>query len=334
MSDTCPTLDEMIFAISEVNYNSVYRPTSPPPPATDRLSRKQPPMAVDNSGTGSNIREADDGELDESDNGATATNTDEGDELGESDDDSEVDDDLQRVVSASSQSSGRKSKHLVLLDLLALLIITEPSSDVAATMLAMNGSTKFYYCKNRPCTESENEYIRRLFTSACQATPDRNHDLMTIVINHCQKKIKTRISKVARRVRELQSATDLGILSESRLNPQVLTRLRAQLGIDSGLSLKDAIIGWCKGVNSPEAHKSPNAMRFFIGTAYVIGSPSELSLMLDQKLLQRIRKLGDYLGAVTKLAAEIDLLPPLALESLVIEEVRIQASGIYTPCLT
>lgn len=87
-------------------------------------------------------------------------------------------------------------------------------------------------------------------------------------------------------------------------------------------------------MNSPEAHKSPNTMRFFIGTAYAIGSPTEISLMVDQKLLRRIRRLGDYLGAVTKLVWEIGLLPPLALESLVMEQVRIEATGIHTPCLT
>ena len=33
-----PTLDEMIFAISQINYNTVYQPLSPPPPSTDCLS--------------------------------------------------------------------------------------------------------------------------------------------------------------------------------------------------------------------------------------------------------------------------------------------------------
>jgi len=33
-----PTLDEMIFAISQINYNTLYRPLPPPPPATDCLS--------------------------------------------------------------------------------------------------------------------------------------------------------------------------------------------------------------------------------------------------------------------------------------------------------
>ena len=33
-----PTLDEMIFAISQINYNTVNQPSSPPPPSTDRLS--------------------------------------------------------------------------------------------------------------------------------------------------------------------------------------------------------------------------------------------------------------------------------------------------------
>ena len=112
MSDVCPTLDEMIFAISGVDYNSLYRPTSPPPPATGRLSRELPPMTVDDGGAGASVRRADDGGVGEDgedgeDGGGAAADAGEGDELGESDDDSEVDDEddgnnMQRVVSASS----------------------------------------------------------------------------------------------------------------------------------------------------------------------------------------------------------------------------------------
>lgn len=45
-------------------------------------------------------------------------------------------------------------------------------------------------------------------------------------------------------------------------------------------------------------------MKFFITTAYAIGSLSELRLMVDRELLRRIRKLVGYLGAITRLIGE------------------------------
>ena len=48
-------------------------------------------------------------------------------------------------------------------------------------------------------------------------------------------------------------------------------------------------------------------MKFFIVTAYAIGSLSELRLTVDRELLRRIRKLAGYLGAITRLIGEIDL---------------------------
>lgn len=146
------------------------------------------------------------------------------------------------------------SPNLILLDL--ALFVAEPSSDVAATILVSNGSMKLFYCKNRPSTESENKYVRELFTRAWHTNPDRTEDLGTTVVNQCQKKIKARMSKASRRAKELQPTADPGILSEGRLNPQLVTRLRAQLGIDSGLSIKGAIISWCKNVNSPDVTRA------------------------------------------------------------------------------
>jgi hypothetical protein len=76
-------------------------------------------------------------------------------------DDSEIDvadneENLGTIVTAELDRSrlhrSKKSKHLVLLDLLALLLTTEAKSVVAATMLITNRSTKFICSTNRPFT--------------------------------------------------------------------------------------------------------------------------------------------------------------------------------------
>jgi len=63
-----------------------------------------------------------------------------------------------------------KSMHLIPLDLLALLLVTEPKSDVAATMLVVHPAPIFYYSKNWPLTENKSWYVHKLFTLARHPT--------------------------------------------------------------------------------------------------------------------------------------------------------------------
>ncbi|KAF8532467.1 hypothetical protein BDD12DRAFT_868862 [Trichophaea hybrida] len=246
----------------------------------------------------------------------TPTNADTGDTTIDDDTDDDEDDDEENfgmAVSAELGSSSQKSKHLVLLDLLALLLVTEAKSDVAATMLITNGSMKFFYSKNRPFTYSENTYVRTLFNYASQTDRnvlDRHIDLIAAVIDKCQKKIKARISKVSQRVKELQSTADRGIHSESRLPLKVVKFLKAQLEVDPEKSLKNSLISWCDCLNSTQSSNDREFLRFAVTSAYTIGLPSEMNFVIDQKLLRRIRKLGDYVGAVVQLVGEIDRLPP------------------------
>ncbi|KAF8540101.1 hypothetical protein BDD12DRAFT_834830, partial [Trichophaea hybrida] len=207
----------------------------------------------------------------------------------------------------------QKSKDLVLMDLLALLLVTEAKSDAAATMLITNGSMQFFYSKNRPFTDSENKYVRTLFNYASRTDRKatfRYKDLMAVIIDKCQKKIKARISKVLRRVKDLQSTADRGILSESCLPLKMVKRLKAQLEIDPEISLKNFLISWCDHLDSTRRSKDPGFLQYAVASAHTIGFPLEMHLMIDQKLLRRIRKLGDYLGAVIQLVGEIDRLPP------------------------
>ncbi|RPB19474.1 hypothetical protein L211DRAFT_627768 [Terfezia boudieri ATCC MYA-4762] len=303
-----PTLDEMIFAISQINYNTVYQPLSPPPPSTDRLSA--PLGNITKPSPTKTLTNAD-------------TDVDEDNSENEEDNDEE---NRAMSVSAELDSSrwhpAKKSKHLVLLDLLALLLVSEATSDVAATMLRTNGTMKFYYSKNRPCTDSENQYVRKLFNHVSEtnrSVADRYTNLMAAIVDKCQKKIKSRISKVLRRVRELP--TDRGIHSEDRLPLELVEKLKANLRIGPEQSLRNRLIAWLDSLSPAQRLKDPEFLRDAIVSAHSIGFPSDINLLIDQKLLRRIRKLGDYMGAVIQLVGEVDLLPPQFLQTLVIQEV-------------
>lgn len=155
-----PTLDEMIFAISQINFSTVCQPSSPPPPFMNRLSaslNNAPQQSPTKTPTNA-------------DTGTTTINDDTDDEDGSEIDEDDDKGNLGKVVSAELDSSrwhrSPKSKHLVFLDLLVLLPVTEAKSDVAATMLIMIGPMKFFYSKNKPFTDGENKYVRMLFNCA------------------------------------------------------------------------------------------------------------------------------------------------------------------------
>ncbi|KAF8434721.1 hypothetical protein BGX38DRAFT_1145829 [Terfezia claveryi] len=312
-----PTLDEMIFAISQINYNTVCRPLSPTPPSTDRLSasldnftEQSPTKTLTNADTDASIIDDD-------------TDVDEDDSENEEDNDEE-----NRAMSVSSELDSsrwhpvKKSKHLVLLDLLALLLVSEAKSDVAATMLRTNGSMKFFYSKNRPFTDSENQYVHTLFNYAAEtnrSVTDRYANLMAAIVDKCQKKIKSRISKVLRRAREL--STDRGIHSEERLPLELVEKLKVKLRISPEQSLRNRLISWLDSLSPAQCLRDPEFLQRAIVSAHSIGIPSYINFLIDQKLLRRIRKLGDYMGAVIQLVGEVDLLPPQVLQTLVIQEV-------------
>ncbi|RPB28679.1 hypothetical protein L211DRAFT_833665 [Terfezia boudieri ATCC MYA-4762] len=313
-----PTLDEMIFAISQINYNTVCRPLPPPPPSTDRLS-----ASLDNITEPSPTKTLTSGDTD-------ASVIDDDTDVDEDNSENEEDNDEEnRAMSVSSELDSsrwhpaKKSKHLVLLDLLALLLVSEAKSDVAATMLRTNGSMKFFYSKNRPFTDSEKQYVRRLFNYASEtnrSVADRYTNIMAAIVDKCQKKIQFRILKVLRRVRELP--TDRGIHSEDRLPLELVEELKAKLGIGPEQSLRNRLISWLDyDLSRAQRLKDPEFLRHAIVRAHSIGMPSYINLLIDQKLLRRIRKLGDYMGAVIQLVGEVDLLPPQVLQTLVLQEV-------------
>ena len=181
-----PTLGEMVFVISQVKYNTVHRPSSPSTPSVDRLSASLDSVTEQSpTGDADNGATATDGDAD---NGATATDGDADNSKDGSDSDEDDNRGDQGMGVGLGGSHLRKPKHLVLLDRLALLIVTHAKSDVAATMLITEGSMEFFYCKNRPFTDDENEYVHTLFKCASQTNKEaskRHGDLLAIIIDKC-----------------------------------------------------------------------------------------------------------------------------------------------------
>jgi hypothetical protein len=78
-------------------------------------------------------------------------------------------------------------RYQVLLDLIALLLVTEGKSDVAAASLSMHGPITFFYSKNRPLTPQETNYVRSLFEIASgtsRSTAERFEALLKYTHSH------------------------------------------------------------------------------------------------------------------------------------------------------
>ena len=158
-----PTIDEMNFAVSQIRFRTIHHETSPAPRATNRLSVDAGPSVaciLTTADTGvTTIDDVPVADGDESDS------DDDYYESGVDDDESDSDeDDEERKMEPGTPN------HPILLDLLALLLVTDTNSDVAATMLTMGSVPKFYYSKNRPLNEDENIYVQKILTCARDTT--------------------------------------------------------------------------------------------------------------------------------------------------------------------
>jgi len=307
----------MIFAISQVNFCSIYRETSPPPPSSSLL------FAAVEDATATSVAE---GPV----NSAGSVVDDGGATVDSDNDDSE---DEEEAVEEKLEGSRpdpaehvKPSKHLVLLDLLALLLITEPKSDVPATILVIHPAPIFYYSKNRPLTEDENRYVHKLFTLARHPTmtpQNRKAALQTEVIDKCRKKIMARIKNVLQRLKSLKNVANYGINRDDHLATEARKKLRSRLPIEPDETLQSFIVNWLEWLRLAQ---SPPQFDFAISMAYLIGSSEEMRRMVDFQLFRRIRKVGDYASAPIVLVSVIDRLSQQQRDELTIQVVSARAS--------
>lgn len=110
--------------------------------------------------------------------------------------------DYRPTVSPTSTTT-EHTKHMNLLDDIALLLVTQGSSDVAAVIFEQTShEIIFYYTKNRASTSSERTYIESLRDIALSLS-DVNQctfQLLARVIPMCRSRIVSRLKKVIRRL--------------------------------------------------------------------------------------------------------------------------------------
>lgn len=201
-----------------------------------------------------------------------------------------------------------QEKHLRLLDSIALLLITEAKSDVAAVMFEQTPhEVNFYYSKNRPSTSMERQTLEQLRQIALTVT-DINECAMQLldrVIPTCHKKIVSRLQRLTKSLvpSELIVSEDTNGTFRSHL----VERMPHLFPKTGGLSCKNIVLSYFSQVRSIDHAKcSDMTLRKLIRFAFAIGSYKPLGdLITNETVVRRLRKIGNYYGATTGIAKTV-----------------------------
>lgn len=223
-------------------------------------------------------------------------------------------------------------KHLELLNLLSLLLVTRAKGDVAAVMFRVlsKDNLELHYAKNRPCTDDEKTYINNIF-AIVRDTSNEVHTtcwkLLALVSSKCRRKILSRATKISEQLGKLSVGSPYTIHDDS-CTIAAETSVRNAIGsffFPSDITMADFVQGWLAYLQQkPDAlfvHGHEASIYQMLHIAYCIGHAPDIAQILEPKLLGRVRKLGDYYGAALALISNAASIPTEQLQSLKIVQV-------------
>lgn len=199
-------------------------------------------------------------------------------------------------------------KHLRLLNHIALLLVTEEKSDVAAVMFEQKShEINIFYSKNRPTTSNERAYIESLQHIAI-SHPDINECAMQLparVIPTCRPKIAARVKNLVRSLSpDLHVSADVDGAFWAHLLARI-PRLE-ESGLSAGLFLH-RYIALVRHVNVSECHD--DELEKLIRFGSIIGSYKNLKCFISSETtVRRVQKLGGYYTATKWIARTVDAL--------------------------
>lgn len=241
----------------------------------------------------------------------------------------------------------RQKSHLELLNLLAVLLVTEASHDVAAVSLHRTVDNKITLCyaKNRPLSLEETFYVINLLaisTNPNTTIKEKKVALLTIVVKTCWKKILSRVQAIRKRLESLGRDSAFKRANQDCVDPVVVGSpmglsydryIRDLVGDEMfpiTASLKDFLANWLHSLSklfpkgTPFRYTNPASFDLLLKTTnvcyYLVRNPQTESI-LEQKLLILIGKIADYRLATSLLLREMLQLETLELFSLRIFEV-------------
>lgn len=238
----------------------------------------------------------------------------------------------------SEKYTPSQRKHLRLLDDIALLLVTESSSDVAAVSFERRSTEIiFYFAKNRPATGQELKYINhlRVLTQNTE-DPDQINSIFDEVLQNCRPKILSRFNKLLRVLADLPLAArwfrddtngDLDRHLESELGVWYDKQAGPAVFVNRFLSHLFTLAG-AKSQQAPDLA----ALRQILRVAHATGSfkfvqtvdgkqIAKYTVYPHEPLATRMRLLGDYFGAVKRIVRNADSIIGMKAGNIRMEEV-------------
>lgn len=229
----------------------------------------------------------------------------------------------------SDQYTTSQGKHLRLLDDIALLLVTESSSDVAAVSFEQRPTEiVFYYAKNRPATIEEIEYLENIKTIARHPTNtqsseiiNRTESIFDEVLRMCRPKILSRFYKLLRVLAKMSRATRC---FDDDSNGDLARHIKKAMGAwydmeEDAVDFVDGFLSHLAGLATPKNQPAPSQDQLaqIIRVAHATGSfkiietvngetTTEYPVYPNEALARRIRLLGDYFGAVKRIVRNAD----------------------------
>lgn len=197
----------------------------------------------------------------------------------------------------SRKSFPDQEKHLRLLDAIALLLVTEEKSDVAAVMFAQTPTqVTFYFSKNRPCTKRELDYVDGILRLAFEMTDVQacSLELLNRVIPMCRSKIVSRLKRLL-----CCLPLPLHILDDvdGAFHDHLVAKMPHLFPTTGPASMSRGIlVKYIAQLRKIDANKcTVQDLGRLIRFASAFGSYKPLKVLIrDDVIVRRLRKLGNY----------------------------------------
>lgn len=211
-----------------------------------------------------------------------------------------------------SSSSDRAAKHLRLLNGVALLMVTEGQSDVAAVTVsnhAHGGMTRtvFHMMKNRDCNEVETAYYEnfvRLLNAHNMDSKELQRKLEQLIITNCRAKILNRASRLQKAVKEIRSNIPTWSLPSPARQDEIAVFKRLYPRSTAELSSwPDLLDDFLVEALRPESFAKGDTAFLLMLIHYFVSTESLMTVIGSPKLGRRLKKLSEYariLMSITK----------------------------------
>ncbi|KAL6714702.1 hypothetical protein ACLMJK_008127 [Lecanora helva] len=220
---------------------------------------------------------------------------------------------------AYRRSEEAQKKHLTLLDVLAILLIFEDRSELAATaMIRETDKIRIMWAKNDPQQPSlgHRQYITGFAESYGRL--DRADDILSKVFEACKRKILNRCTKAKR---AFHSAT-VDVRPEFAWKVSVVERsLRDRSALGMNRSLMQGLTWSAEGLKIINNTNSTRPFMLLINFAYSLTSDEpSIRNTVSQAQFAYFRKLGEYRLIVVKVRQERRKLPIQVRQIIIVEK--------------